>query len=383
MSAGEGGRSRIYKTTTAGQRWTLQYTSERPGFFLDAVAFWDARRGVAMSDPVDNRFVVLTTSDGGATWTPVAADRMPPAVEGRGGVRRRRRGARGAGPTTGLVRDRRQGRARLHLHRPRAELDRHPGAARQRGAVAGGVRARFRQRGAWGAVGGDYAAPRVSRANVAITRDGGAHVEPADGAPARRLPLGLALVPGSRGLTLVAVGTSGPIGPRTVGASWEPIDTLGFNAVSFAAPTAGWAVGADGRIARYVPPRATRARRRAGRGGEANTLGRSADVLGSRLTAVSSGRLGGLRRRAPRATSRGTHHHHGAESSALIAHSPQPPLPSRPAALRAPTLRPARAAEPVLFIAFCIGSPLPPIAGSARSPPAAAARPRPRSSAAT
>ena len=48
------------------------------------MAFWDADRGVAFSDSVDGRFVILLTSNGGRTWTPVPQQDLPPALAGEG-----------------------------------------------------------------------------------------------------------------------------------------------------------------------------------------------------------------------------------------------------------------------------------------------------------
>jgi photosystem II stability/assembly factor-like uncharacterized protein len=84
MSAGEGSKSRVYKTTDGGATWSLLYSLGADGFF-DAIAFWDELHGVVMSDPVGGRFLILTTSDGGKSWSPVARDAMPPALPNEGG----------------------------------------------------------------------------------------------------------------------------------------------------------------------------------------------------------------------------------------------------------------------------------------------------------
>ncbi|MGO4885052.1 MAG: WD40/YVTN/BNR-like repeat-containing protein, partial [Bryobacteraceae bacterium] len=77
MSAGPGAKSRIYKSTDGGLHWSLLYTNPDAAGFFDALAFWDARRGVLLADPVDGQFVVLTTADGGETWQ---RHKLPPAL---------------------------------------------------------------------------------------------------------------------------------------------------------------------------------------------------------------------------------------------------------------------------------------------------------------
>src|SRR5690242_16452930 len=84
LSIGDGDKSKIYKTTDGGAHWTLQFQNRRPGAFFDCMAFRDRTRGVAVSDPVDGRFLVIRTDDGGRTWKETDASRMPPARTGEG-----------------------------------------------------------------------------------------------------------------------------------------------------------------------------------------------------------------------------------------------------------------------------------------------------------
>ena len=82
LSIGNGETSRIYKTTDGGETWTLQFKNKDEKVFLDAFAFWDAKHGVAMGDPVDGRFFLLATNDGGNSWKPVDTGNMPVAKTG-------------------------------------------------------------------------------------------------------------------------------------------------------------------------------------------------------------------------------------------------------------------------------------------------------------
>ncbi len=68
MSAGPGDASRIYRSTDAGATWKLVHTNPDKDGFYDAIAFWDAQNGLVVGDPVDHRFVVRVTHDGGQTW---------------------------------------------------------------------------------------------------------------------------------------------------------------------------------------------------------------------------------------------------------------------------------------------------------------------------
>ena len=84
LSIGEGENSRIYKTIDGGRNWMLQFINKNPKAFFDAIAFRDRRYGLAVSDQVDGRFVIIRTTDGGATWRQIPPENMPPALPGEG-----------------------------------------------------------------------------------------------------------------------------------------------------------------------------------------------------------------------------------------------------------------------------------------------------------
>ena len=88
MSAGPGEQSRIYHTSNGGTRWELQFTNTNPKGFFDSIAFWDAKHGVVLGDPIPDesgklKFEVLLTEDG-QNWRAIPAARLPDAMEGEG-----------------------------------------------------------------------------------------------------------------------------------------------------------------------------------------------------------------------------------------------------------------------------------------------------------
>ena len=82
LAAGPGEQSRIYKTRDAGRHWTLQFTNHDPKGFLDCMAFWDQNHGITLGDPVDGKFMLLATNDGGKHWKQLS--NSPAAIEGEG-----------------------------------------------------------------------------------------------------------------------------------------------------------------------------------------------------------------------------------------------------------------------------------------------------------
>jgi photosystem II stability/assembly factor-like uncharacterized protein len=255
MSAGERDASRIYKTTDAGRHWTLQYSNASAGVFFDAIAFWDADHGVAVSDPVGGRFLVITTGDGGATWSEVSAEHMPPALPGEAAFAAsgtclvvQGKGNAWFGTGGGSV-------ARVFRSTDRGRTWTVAPAPVMSGNPSSGIFSLAFSDARHGvAVGGDYSKARDASAPVvARTTDGGRTWTPVRrGAPAG-FRSGVAYIPGTGGRMLVAVGLSGSDRSADGGAHWAPIDTVGYHAVSFArSADAGWAVGAGGRVAKWA-----------------------------------------------------------------------------------------------------------------------------------
>ncbi len=71
MSSGPGDQSRLYKTTDGCRTWTLLLTNKDRDGFWDAVQFSDRQHGALLGDPVGGHFVLLITTDGGTTWSPL------------------------------------------------------------------------------------------------------------------------------------------------------------------------------------------------------------------------------------------------------------------------------------------------------------------------
>lgn len=71
----------ILLTMDGGRNWQQVYAASRAGAFFDGLRFWDERRGIAFSDPVEGRLLILSTDDGGESWNPLPADSLPVALE--------------------------------------------------------------------------------------------------------------------------------------------------------------------------------------------------------------------------------------------------------------------------------------------------------------
>jgi photosystem II stability/assembly factor-like uncharacterized protein len=247
LSIGSGTQSRIYKTTDAGEHWTLQDTNREPAGFYDCMDFWDANHGIVIGDAIGNQIAMLTTTDGGATWTRVPPATLPAAQAGEGSFAASGTClvARPGGRAWIVASDTVHGRLLRTTDYGRTwSVDTLPITSR---AGSGSQSVAFRDDRNGIALGGGNAA-RAGDVLSAVTNDGG-HTWAARARPPMRTGVwGGVYVPSARRPTVVAVGPGGAVFSRDDGASWVVIDTLDYWSVGFASPRAGWAVGTRGRI---------------------------------------------------------------------------------------------------------------------------------------
>jgi len=252
MSAGEAekGQARIYRTTDAGAHWSLVYTTLQKGVFLDALAFWDTQHGIALSDPVDGRFFLLTTNDGGGSWSRVPPDRLPPTLPGEAAFAASGTCLTINGQADVWIGTGGAATARVYHSTDRGRSWTVADAPVHAGNASSGIFAVAFRDGRHGvAVGGDYQLVHGGFPNVALTDDGGRTWRVAKGQLPAGYMSGAAYIPGTG--HVIAVGLAGTALSLDGGESWKMVDTTAYNAVRFAAADAGFAVGPRGRVARW------------------------------------------------------------------------------------------------------------------------------------
>lgn len=249
MAAGSAGDARLYFSATVGTGWKLAYVNTTPTAFFDCMAFFDRNHGLTLSDPVNGKFRILATADGGRSWHVQPSVGMPPALTGEfafaaSGTCLVTKGPRDAWFGTGGI------AAGRVFHSTDGGRTWTVAATPVQGGASGGIFSlAFRDRRTGIAIGGDFAAPATAPHALARTTDGGATWTAVTGRVPAGYRSGAAWVPGS-GSTVIAVGLTGSDISSDAGRSWRQFDDGQFDSVDCAPDGACWASGDLGRIAR-------------------------------------------------------------------------------------------------------------------------------------
>jgi photosystem II stability/assembly factor-like uncharacterized protein len=72
----------ILRTQDGGNSWKVVYENKTKGMFLDAMEFWNNESGIVIGDPIDGRFFIARTFNGGQSWVQIPTFKSPAADSG-------------------------------------------------------------------------------------------------------------------------------------------------------------------------------------------------------------------------------------------------------------------------------------------------------------
>ncbi|EFQ34491.1 oxidoreductase [Colletotrichum graminicola] len=248
LSIGEGADSRIYITTNGGGSWTQTFSNAEPTAFYNCVDFENEERGIAVSDPVDGKFRLIETVDGGDSWHAVDLSGMAPALQGEFGF-----AASGTCMSTAAGRwyvasggvD--PGRV---LRSPDGHHWEASASVIAGGASAGVFSVRFRDAYQGIATGGDFNVANGS-AHTSAWPDNGGETWTASEVFPGGYRSGASWAPGLCGVA-VAVGPSGSDITFDGGRTWKTFDTGSFDSVECLSSRVCWASGSAGRVGKLT-----------------------------------------------------------------------------------------------------------------------------------
>ena len=238
--------ARFYKTTDRGQNWKLVYFDDREEVFFDGMSFWNKRNGIAFSDPVNGRHLLIRTTDGGDTWEEIPADGIPEKLDPEFGFAASGTGMPVKGRNTvwlgmGGIKSRVFKSENGGLNWSVAETPVVHG-----GQSTGIYSVAFKNKKVGIAVGGDYMNQAIQN-TMAHTQDGGITWN----LPEKQTHQYRECVAHYRGNTFFAVGPSGFDRTTDNGKNWAPHywEVKDLTALAFAKGSrGGFAVGKGGQI---------------------------------------------------------------------------------------------------------------------------------------
>lgn len=159
----------ILKTTDGGEHWRLVFKSDSKGMFLDAMEFWNEQSGIVVGDPINNRFFIARTFDGGSSWRGIPEKNYPEAERGEAlfassGTNIRKLNKQEALFVSGGI------KSRLFIRDKKIYLPFIQGKQ-----TAGANSLAIKNEKIIIVAGGDYTASHNDTANCFITTDGGIH----------------------------------------------------------------------------------------------------------------------------------------------------------------------------------------------------------------
>lgn len=225
VAMGVGSPGYILRTTDKGKNWTIVYKNEDKRIFLDAMFFWNDRSGIIVGDPIDGRFFILRTFDGGKSWQEIPMNNRPLAQDGEACF-----AASGSNITAisqqeavfvsgGLT-------SRIFLRNEQIRLPLMQGTE----STGANAIAAYRKHPRKNAdrlvvVGGDFTRDKLDSAVCAISTDGGKIWELAENPP-KGYRSGVTWISEQK---LIACGTSGVDISENAGKNWRQISTKGYH----------------------------------------------------------------------------------------------------------------------------------------------------------
>ncbi|MCG2460999.1 oxidoreductase [Flavobacteriaceae bacterium F89] len=242
----------LYKTGNQG-KMELVYKEEGEGVFYDAMHFWNDREGIAVGDSRavgsgGNCLSIIITRNGGNTWRKLDCSSLPRGIEGEGAFAASNTNIATIGDKTWIATT----SSRIYFSGDKGktwEVFTTPIVGDE--PTEGIYSIDFYDELLGVAIGGDYTKPDNTRANKAITRDGGMTWQLIADGKEPSYKSCIQFVPDSKGQALVAVGFTGVSFSGDSGVHWKKLSKEPFFTFRFLNDSIAYAAG-KGRISKLT-----------------------------------------------------------------------------------------------------------------------------------
>jgi len=234
----------ILKTTDGGKTWKLVYENKTVGMFMDAMEFWNHDSGIIVGDPIDGRFFVTRTFDGGDSWQDIPHAELPKADSTEGCFATSGTNIRALSPGEACFVSGGPLRSRLFIRDKAIDLPLLNGAT-----STGANSIAVKNPHTFIVVGGDFAKDTVQDKNCFLTLDGGATwIRPTTPPHGYR-----GCVEYINDSTVLSCGTSGVDISTDNGMNWNLISSASFHVCRKAKKgKTVFLAGSNGRVAKLI-----------------------------------------------------------------------------------------------------------------------------------
>jgi photosystem II stability/assembly factor-like uncharacterized protein len=237
----------LYKTGGNG-KMELVYQETGEGVFYDAMTFWNDSEGIAVGDSNGGCLSILITRDAGNSWVRIPCSKLPKGVDGEGAFAASNTNIKTIGSKTWIATT----QSRIYFSPDKGKTWEIQQTPMVNGEPTQGIYSLdFYDQNLGLAIGGDYTQPENTKANKALTTDGGKTWQLiADGMEPGYKSC-IRFVPNSGGNSVVALGFTGISYSNDQGAHWRQLSDASFYTLRFFNDSVAYAAGRN-RIAKLV-----------------------------------------------------------------------------------------------------------------------------------
>jgi photosystem II stability/assembly factor-like uncharacterized protein len=216
----------LYRISKEDLSYELVYQEKHEKVFYDSMQFWNDLEGIAIGDPIEGCFSIITTRDGGTTWQKIPVNRLPQLAEGEAAFAASNTNIVIKGNSTWLVSGGKSARVFLSNNKGKSWFVNETPIVQGK-QMTGIFTADFYDSKTGFISGGNYEVLTQNFDNKAATRNGGKTWQ----LMAQNQGFGYAscvqYIPNSRGKELVSVGASGLFYSNDGGSNWKQFSTDG------------------------------------------------------------------------------------------------------------------------------------------------------------
>lgn len=217
-----GNPAQLYKFSKDLKEKQLVYTEEHEKVFYDSMQFFDNLNGIAIGDPIEDCFAILTTNNGGISWEKVSCKNLPKLYEGEAAFAASNSNIVIKNNKVWIVSGGKKARV-FYSNNKGKNWQVFDTPIIQGEAMTGIFTADFYDENIGIVAGGNYENPNQNTQNKALTTNGGTTWNLVANGSGFGYASCVQFFPNSKGKKIVSVGTNGLYGSNDMGNTWKKL----------------------------------------------------------------------------------------------------------------------------------------------------------------